>query len=658
MFRYLLDKILGTDSTPEPQDARPTRVARPTPQAGSHRPSQERSTKSQRDLLKKTSSILFIGRSGSGKTSFVEAACTGRELAPNMRSIKPTEEVVSQSVDFPRRRFQLIDTPGFDNSTMNNLDTFGRLADYFLQERISISARLTNIIYIHRVGDLLESRALAQNLGVLFDVFLGDSGLSRLTIMVVPDKPGMQAPNSAAQALSRSSVFRPAISKGAKVLASTLRQTDIESILMACSERDPVLLQVQQTSVSNMRAMLRIQIEERLNHHGGESTRLHNDVRTKLDLASFEKKVPSFDSILEAKEREISQLSHSHKQSQQQLARNQRETALLSEQFRQTQKEYASLRSQLQLHENIEQGDIVQALKDLNRSIDDLSRSISQHVVDTYAEAVFGKQPSDITAVEARDLPKLKALLGHVEGRSSLVTMSDGTGMPVEDFLDFAIRCLLCDYLSVAIFRPFHPAADSSQNTIVAAMYQSLQREGNLVTLAPSSRAYCYLPVVSAIVESQALAARWRANSFQHMHRFETPDAVTQHVNLIVQGFINASLLPVLTHVFGEKSGIRLENQHLDHLTRLFGTAWDWNTTLKQEVIMLGDFQPTYYAPLLRFDPGLMHEFEADRRKSQPKHILGTLGLGLLSFHAIGGGKTPEELVVLPATVATKSLYA
>lgn len=100
-----------------------------------------------------------------------------------------------------------------------------------------------------------------------------------------------------------------------------------------------------------------------------------------------------------------------------------------------------------------------------------------------------------------------------------------------------------------------------------------------------------------------------------------------------------------------------LEQQHLDRLQRLVQTAWDWNSTLKGEVIMLGDFYQTAYVPSSRFDPTLMNEFEPNSRKPPVETILGTLGLGLISLRAVGGGRQPETTVVCKALVATNSLY-
>ncbi|KAG8792444.1 hypothetical protein FRC12_006091 [Ceratobasidium sp. 428] len=624
MVGYILENVGRVLSTiikylPQPSELNQDLSSGPGIELGPH------VVRNLQELVEHTAVILLIGRCGSGKTFFIETACSDQDFDSGVALLDKTMAVATERIVISEQRFKLIDTPGFDNPSMSNFETFSGLARYLLHER---KARLgiAGVVYIHRAGDPLESRALAQNLGVLFDVFLGDSGLSRLTIMVVPDRPGMQAPNSAAQALSRSSVFRPAISKGAKVLASTLCQVDIDSILLSYTKQGPVLLRAQQELIHNPRADIRTQIEERLGYY-------ENDSMKRL-LASHQDRSRLLESTLKEKDLHAAELSDAYEQIEQQLGYSHGEVLALRQQLQQTQKEYASLRSQLQVHENIEQGDIVQALKDLNRSIDDLGRLVSEYLVDTYVQAAFGKEPSDVSTLEARHLDELKALLEHVEGQSSLVTSSDGSGMPVEDFLDYATRALLCKHLSWRIFGQFHPAAESSRNETIAMMYEDVQRR-----------------------EPQAVAGRWRANSFKSICEYEDSEKVAPQIGLITQELADHCFVPLLSHFFGPEAEVSISDQCSDRLTQLVRTAWDWNLWLKGEVIMLGDFRLTYYPPSSQFEPNSMNEFEPNRRNPHPHLVAGTLGLGLLSFRAVGGGEMPEKTIVYKATVATESLY-
>ncbi|KAG9125790.1 hypothetical protein FRC07_006217 [Ceratobasidium sp. 392] len=426
----------------------------------------------QRALEVRTAIVLIIGRFGSGKTSFIETACSEQQRVTDNTLVQSTREITFHYAAIGKQSYKLIDTPGFDNPAMSNFEAWRRLANHLLNEE-NLTVPITSVLYLHRAGDPIESRALLQNLDTLFEVFLGDSGLSRLTIVVLPKGYGAQKPASTAQELSHATVFRTAQDKGARIIPSTLGWADVQEVLISCTPHDPSLLHIQARYIHNPKTHIGAQIEEGLGHYEKDSMQRH--------LAHYRKKVRSLETKLKDKESQVSDFSYAYKETEQQLAESQKEASALRQQYQQTQKEYASLRSQLQLQENVEQGDIVQTLKDLNRSIDDVSRSISEYLVDTHVRAIFDRDPTEITALDANQLPELKELLGHSEGSSSLVASSQGAGMPIEDFFDYAIRFLLCHYLYMRIFTPFHPAAKSSINHTLVAMYDDVQKRGELM---------------------------------------------------------------------------------------------------------------------------------------------------------------------------------
>ncbi|QRV92572.1 hypothetical protein RhiJN_20590 [Ceratobasidium sp. AG-Ba] len=620
-------------------------------------------------------------------------------------SIKKTTHITSHKVTVDGTTYKLIDTIGFDNTTMSDLAVFTHLADYLVDDT-RVNSGVTGVLYVHRAGDPVDSGALTRNIRVLSDIVLGHNGISRLTIFVVPEH-GMDS-HTARQIVSRAKPFRELQDKGATILAASLNQKNIDRVVKSYASQSPVPLRIQREYVHDPQIAVGDQIQKCLGCCEGDSVRLqveeklkrhmetHTDqllslktsiqeqekviqekeqqlleysrveVQIKLQLANNQeeatglqqklqesqntcelllshlqdyqkhmKEMQALQLVLKDRDTELSELSGALKHVKQLLAKSQEETLCFRQQLQQTQSEYASLRSQLQLQENTEQSDIVRGLKDLNRDIDDVGRLISEYLSDNYLQKVFDRDPKDLTALNARQLAKLKSLLDHVEGRSSLVQTSDGAGMPAEDFLDYAIRVLLCKCLYKRIFVPFHPAIESSQNDLMDSIYSDIRHR-----------------------EPQAVSARWRVDCFKSVYKPASPDAVPQVVDLLVQEFGEKSLKPVLTYFFGAHTELQLQGQHLDRLTRLFRTAWDWNWMLKAGVIMLGDFLPTFYVPTSRFDQNLMEEFEPNPRGPQFGTILGTIGLGLISSRAIGGGKAPEETVVLKATVATRGLYA
>lgn len=113
----------------------------------------------------------------------------------------------------------------------------------------------------------------------------------------------------------------------------------------------------------------------------------------------------------------------------------------------------------------------------------------------------------------------------------------------------------------------------------------------------------------------------------------------------------------LITHFFGREAGVALKKEHHDSLERLVRTAWEWNSTLKGEILLLGDFEPTNYRHVSLFDPQLMAEFEAKPGGKEPKAMLATIALGLNCWRAVGGNRPPEMTHVCKAVVATKVLY-
>ncbi|KAG8739173.1 hypothetical protein FRC10_006064 [Ceratobasidium sp. 414] len=472
------------------------------------------------------------------------------------------------------------------------------------------------------------------------ELFLGEANLSRLSILVIPAQPGSPDSAGVAQALPLATAFRPACDKGAKVLISSLDPADVNGIIMSYIPHEPVLLRIQQPGIYRSPADLRDQIEDYLGYYEEDSLRKRVEEQVQGRSAPYKSKIHSLEEMLKDSQAKVSHLSESQQQPQQQSEPGGEDGATLRQKLEEALNENVSLRSQLQqldsvkLQDIIKQDDVVQTLTDLNRQIEEFSRTISAYLVDKYVQKLLGRDPGDVTALHARHLAELAALFGHVEGNSSLMSSSVGAGMPVEDFLDYAIRSLLCKHICRRVFDPFHPGVDLSQSDAISRVYDSIRRR-----------------------ESQAVAGKWRADCFRSMYRPASPDVTTRHIKTIAQKVYRDSVGTLTSRFFGQKADIRLEAQHTEQLEGLIRAAWDWNLMLKGDVIMLGDLYPVTYPPSTRFDTKFMGELEQSPRKLLPRSILATLALGLVSFCAVGGERPPEMTVVSKALVATKSLY-
>ncbi|GAB1520871.1 hypothetical protein RhiTH_003960 [Rhizoctonia solani] len=542
--------------------------------------------------------ILIVGPSGSGKTSIIETSCySTKESLDNIRYIA-TKRTRVVKLHMDDRPFELIDTPGFDGVNMSDAEAFGEISNYLLNNE-QVQTGITGIIYVHRAGNAVHSRSLLQNFRVLKNIFLGNTGMARLTFLTIQTN-GQDVGNGEFLA-SRGSVFGTAFSDGAKFTQHP-NQTGFVELLRHYASQEPIILPIQLD----------------------KSYKVYNTFlnRVEKELGYYE--YSSAQSLLDGQERQLRELYEN------QLS-DQRESEIkLRQQLQQSQLEYSSLRSQLQLQENVEQSQVVQALKDINRMIDDFGRSVSAYLTDGYVQRIFGKDPAQVTSLHSRDMPTLRTLFPHREGRSSLIASSTKRGVQIEGFLDYSIRHFLCRFLCLQIFLPFHPGIDPSLSKLLLTSYDNIRKR-----------------------ESQAIAGKWRSETFKSLHQYDnhrTAEQLESHLVLLLDN----RLRPLIEGVFGRE--ISLRDEHIANLRSLIKEAWDWNAALKSGVIMLGDFVLTYFSRG-RFDSKIMEEFEAISPDHTPKSVLATIALGLVCEKAVGGDSPIDKVVVCKAVVATENIF-
>ncbi|KAL5632454.1 hypothetical protein ACGC1H_005423 [Rhizoctonia solani] len=606
VLSYVASSITGSSAGPEPRE-----LSRPAA-----RPATRRRLEGQNAIV-----VLVLGRSGIGKTSFINAICS-----PNPSGIVPqyqsTTEVVTYRTELSETRFKLIDTPGFDNVGLDDIGVCTKIAEYFWDERYSLG--VNGIIYVHQAGDSLRSRSLRRYLTVLSRVFLGAAGMRRLTIFIPRiDPQGLGAAQINEELQDSNSILSQASTMGARVTCASGELEGFTNIVKAYKPIGPTVLPIQDYNPN-----LAFDLESILHEKPIRSNSSNQDAR----LRNYQLKLEELQSTLAIKESQVVQLKDAYDQIKHLHANQKDVEATLHQRLQQIQREYASLRSELQLQENFEQGEIVQELEDLNRQIDDISRSISAYLTDNYVRAAFEKEPSEVTALNARNRLGLFKLLGCDKGECSLISSVEGEGLDIESFFDFTIRDMLCTLLVTAIFRPFHPAIDSEQSDALLRAYDDIQKR-----------------------ESQTRSGKWRSSTFKSIYKDNNPDQVATWINELLHRFIHRYLIPLITCVFGSKHA--MVKQHFNQMHELVTRAWNWNSKLKGEVIILGDFRQTMHTLHSKFDPNTMKDFEP-QPSTQPTYVLGTVALGLVSLRAMGGEQPPEETLVCKATVVTDSLYA
>ncbi|CCO36069.1 hypothetical protein BN14_10191 [Rhizoctonia solani AG-1 IB] len=503
------------------------------------------------------------------------------------------------------------------------------------------------IIYVHYATDPLQSRSLTENLNVLFNVLLGQPVLRHLVILVVPSRSSgiVHATSIAADIQAPGSTFCVAHTAGARVMVSRLGAEDVFDVLRDFVTNDFIQAKAQCDRPTNVRHA----IEQALGYCDISSVNAavlrQKEATTqeyrpsllaaKEELGTTRLALAQTQRVLADTKDKSDRYQAGYRQLEVQIGGEQKRSQELSRKLQETQAEYSSLRSQLQLQDNIEQSEVMLGLKDINQAIEDIGRTFSARFVDQYANAAFSKDVLEVTTLDARDPMALRVVFDHREGEPSFIKSSSGAGMMVEDFFDYGIRHLLCSFLWQRIFSRFHPRLDDPLDQLLIHIYKDVQRR-----------------------EPQTMSGKWRLNAFIGIdsnnaegQAEDTGAAIASHTKQFCGGIV-----ALARAFFGQNQDIQLEESHYSQADKLMHMAWEWNAKLKGKVIVLGDFYQTCYEPRLPLDPDLMEEF-SPRKDINAGKILGTIGLGLTSLRAVGGGQPAEKTVICKAVVATESLY-
>ncbi|CAE6460938.1 unnamed protein product [Rhizoctonia solani] len=610
-------------------------------------------------------------RKGNGRSYIL---VTGRSRTHNHKFVSDVHQNSQNHADISREGIELVATGGFDYPDKSDVDAFTGIAEEVLRRK-GVNQHIVGVVVIHLTEDKILSGSFQRNIRGLTDLFLGKSHLDRLTILVAradssgPDQKSIVQDMHSPQALVFSELLfgratiavwkrdtmkhlRPYFSKGPIsppvyhfnfAQESVRTQVEValgyylkESVDMWASAYQKRLAETLKKAEANVEGYKKSaeQASQNLDQSQADLLQLQAKQRnTEEEAAQYraecERVTQLYMEQLQANEQQVKQYSRDPKARVSQLAQR----------LHQVEAEYASLRSQIQLHNNYEQGEISRDLKNLNSMIERLGQSLSEYLVDNYAQDAFRKDGDDITTLDAHDLAKLMSIFGHHEGSPSLVASAKSSGLNIENFIDFSIRAQICHSLVQLIFDPFHPFIDPVESSKYATTYEQVRRQ-----------------------ESQYTSGKWRSVTFNNIYHPPTSHKpVADHINGLAEGMMMDILGPLIKHLFGWSiQQIRIEEQHFVELLEVINAAWEWSSKVKREVVMLGDFQPTtidVHRGPVPFDPQTMEDFEPDARGPQPKFALCILGLGLSSWQARGGGEPPEGALVHKMTVLTDAYY-
>ncbi|CUA77230.1 hypothetical protein RSOLAG22IIIB_06585 [Rhizoctonia solani] len=555
-----------------------------------------------------TSMIMVLGPSGSGKSSLINMVSGDSLYIGSQARLCTTQFRTSRWFTINERVFRLIDSPGFNSASPTDLEIMKKIVYYLARPRDPRgNIRLAGILYLHPEGHMGTGR-LKKIMNALRNLF-GDAWLPSITIAITRNG-ATNHPDIVSQLKGPNSPFYSVLSGGAKIVSLSLELQQIQETLLGFGSSTPK---------PQFYRRIRFISPDRID---GVDRVAEEAMRPPRDPTGDTG--PSRRITFEESEANRQQLQAA-------LGENETELKTLRSQLEQTELEYASLHSELQLNDNTEQSKIVQLLGELNRMIDAFGRSVAAYMVDNHKDNCFGE--GDPTTLNAPNLGGLQERFGHQEGKASLVTSSQGMGLPIEDFIDFSLRSSIFRKLYHSLFVPFHPTlVGNAESGFMTTLYEKVRRQ-----VAPN------------------IAARWRASTFIALcdgHKLDEPS-----IKDIVESLASGDIQQLLNNLFGETNAVALTEDQRNQLQDIVKLAWEFNYLIKGEVVALGDFQLLYHEHGVPFDPKTMAGFEPGQQRKPDDVALCTVEFGIALRYSKGAENDAGPSVVCQATVVTPAIY-
>lgn len=243
--------------------------------------------------------IAIMGVTGAGKSTFVKAASELPTVGIGHDLHSFTETVDSYTFEYRDMDITLIDTPGFNDTELNESDVLKAIADWLDFNYRNDRQKLNGIIYLQSIMDPRMTGSSLRNLKMFKDL----CGLDPLrNVLLVTTRWGMAAKaNEQALAESREEQYAANPMYWAKMIEAGARMDRFEDtqesamrILMRLRHSDPVPLQIQSEMVDQDKQLAQtsagitvneeiIALEQKYKHEMAELQKEMEDARKDQD---------------------------------------------------------------------------------------------------------------------------------------------------------------------------------------------------------------------------------------------------------------------------------------------------------------------------------------------------------------------------------------
>jgi ribosomal protein L29 len=309
----------------------------------------------------------------------------------------------------------------------------------------------------------------------------------------------------------------------------------------------------------------------------------------------------------------------------------------LQQQLDDSQRQYATLRNMVQVHDSREPGEVTKPFGAINVDI----RNVCCTFANNLADIVNPNTGADDSASQQTSL-LFDGKLDNVYIPSRLIKSADGTARPLDLFLAVWLRWNVCDELYFVLTK-FHPELSSKNGGDLVELWYTQMRKD----------------------VSQLDAGRWRALMYNHFERVaiadrkcKTFDEYSQNRGQAFARRITSKLTKEILPVLGlDPKSIEEDLAKLTKgLTRIGAEAITWNHKARGTYLHL-DFHPVIVDSEERFDEAKMALGDNYRLKSQDAVVVACVGVGLFSSQAIGDGKEPQRVWQERIQVVTEEYF-
>ncbi|KAF3901751.1 hypothetical protein AA313_de0202309 [Arthrobotrys entomopaga] len=137
-------------------------------------------TVKQRLLAPEELTVLLMGVTGSGKSTFIKRVTEDESVIIGRSLNSETREIQKVSFTTPKANFCLVDTPGSNDTFLTDNDILKLIADW-LDKSYRDGTRIRGIIYLHRISDPRMEGSALRSLR-MFRKLCGDDFLKNVVL--------------------------------------------------------------------------------------------------------------------------------------------------------------------------------------------------------------------------------------------------------------------------------------------------------------------------------------------------------------------------------------------------------------------------------------------------------------------------------------------